>query len=467
MGCYGNDWIETPHLDALAERSVVYENCYVTQPVCAPARASIMTGLYPHSHGVTGNNAELRPGVPTLAEMMPAGYECGYFGKWHLGHDTVAQRGFTKWRSLDDFQLVRSDDGHPEEPDYNGFLRRHGVDPPGRGEFYERWLAGQDLPEHLTQAAYLGGEVVEFIADRKGSDQPFLLFVAFSEPHPPYTGPLDDLYDPDEIAVGPAFLEPPRGGAAVNRLRAEYYLAGGLNPLGVAGGDTHDTTTESGWRRLRSRYFANVTLVDRQIGRIVEALERSGRADDTMIVFTSEHGEMAGDHGMLEKRTMYEEATRVPLLVHLPGQTAQARVGGSVSQVDLAPTLLVLAGGVPPDHLEGRAQNTALDDRRTDAAGADAAGDVFVQWNGEAERDLGSQEINRLIKLPWRTIVSGRWKLNLCVGDQCELFDLTSDPHEMLNLFDDPLHRPLVSDLAARLREWQMTVGDVAPLPQV
>ena len=125
-------------------------------------------------------------------------------------------------------------------------------------------------------------------------------------------------------------------------------MAGNLNPLGID--DYHDLTAEDGWRRLRAQYFANVTLVDRQVGKMLEALEGTGQLDNTIIVFTSEHGEMAGDHGMLEKRSMYEEASRVPLLIRVPDSEPDEareskRISGSVSLVDLVPTLLDLSGG--------------------------------------------------------------------------------------------------------------------------
>ena len=172
----------------------------------------------------------------------------------------------------------------------------------------------------------------------------------------------------------------------MNRLRADYYLAGNLNPLGVEGGDFHDTTTEDGWRKLRAQYFANVTLVDRNVGRIMSALEESGMAEDTVVVFTSEHGEMAGDHGMLEKRSLYEEASRVPLLVRVPWLSdRQTRIGGVIGQIDLVPTLLDLAGEPVPGHLEGESRLPVL---RGEARLDDNA--AFLQWNGVGDRNLGT-----------------------------------------------------------------------------
>ncbi len=468
MAAYGNRWIETPNMDALAARSVIFENTYCTQPVCTPARASIMTGLYPQGTGVVRNGIRLPDDTPSLGELMPEEYHNAYMGKWHLGDDVIAQRGFDTWVAIEDFHRASysRDEYRDIEPAYNDWLRSHGITPPPWTESYEAWAPGAGLSEEQTQAGFLGHVAAEFIHDRRdgsGASEPWLLMVNFFEPHPPYTGPLNDLYDPDLIDVGESFMRPPESGALVNRLRSEYYLGGGNNPLGLAGGDVHDTTTEAGWRKLRAQYFANVTLVDRQLGRILGALDESGQAERTVIVFSSDHGEMAGDHGMCEKRTLYDGASRVPLLVHVPGLPAGAgrRVPGSISHVDLLPTLLELAGTVAPPDIHGTSRVDVL---RGDADLTD--NDVFVEWNGEGDRDLGSAAINRLISNPWRSVITGdRFKLNLCRDDQCELYDLDRDPDELHNLFDDPAHHDRIRDMTFRISAWQAVTGDSMPLP--
>jgi len=273
---------------------------------------------------------------------------------------------------------------------------------------------------------------------------------------------LNGLYDPATLPVGPGFMNRPDSGSLVNRLRADHYMGGGLNPLGVAGGDVHDTTTEAGWRKLRAQYFDNVTLVDNQIAKIIGALKETGQYDNTIIIFTSEHGEMAGDHGMLEKRSLYEEAARVPLLMKLSGVDSK-RVPGSVGLVDMVPTMLEMMGAEVPEHLQGKSLMPVIDG----ASDLDD-NDVFVQWNGMGDRNLGSPAINRMVSVPWRSVIAGdRWKLNLSPGDQCELYDLNTDPHELTNLFDQPEHRDRIRQMAARLRLWQAEVNDDVALPAV
>ena len=465
MRCYGNDWIETPNLDSIADSGFVFENAYVTQPVCTPARGSIMTGLYPQTTGLVKNAIELRPDIPTVAELVSDEYICAHYGKWHLGNDAFAQHGFEDWISIEDHHRAgfQRREQRNRESDYNIWLREQGIDdPPVSPISYEKWLPGADLPEELTQAAYLGNEATRFL--RKHDGRPFVLYVSFFEPHPPYTGPLNGLYDPDSLPVGPAFLQRPDGGSLVNRARADYYMAGNLNPLGAEGGDFHDLTSEAGWRRLRAQYFANVTLVDRNVGRILDALDDNGYAENTIVVMSSEHGEMGGDHGMLEKRSLYEEASRVPLLMSVPWlNSGQTRIEGSVSQIDLVPTLLELLEQPVPNHLQGASLAPVL---RGEAALDD--NDVFLQWNGMGDRNLGSPLINRMVSLPWRSVITAdRWKLNLCAGDQCELYDLNNDPFELTNLFDEPAQRDRIREMAARIRIWQDETGDHAPIPTV
>ena len=475
LACYGNDWIQTPNLDSVADRSFVFDNAYVTQPVCTPSRASIMTGLYPHAVGLHRNNIPLPEDCPTIAELVDEEYYSGYFGKWHLGDDMIRQHGFDEWVSVEDFHRVRATkrEYRNVEADYNDHLRKHGVEPPGIHRSYENWFAKAELTEEQTQASFLGDRSAEFIRghpDSAQGDMPFMLYVSFFEPHPPYTGPLNDLYAPDDISVGPAFLNRPDEGPLLNRLRADYYMAGNLNPLGID--DYHDLTSENGWRGLRAKYFANVTLVDRQVGKMLEALRESGQFENTIIVHTSEHGEMAGDHGMLEKRSMYEEASRVPLFIRIPGSAPDSagraeRVAGSVSLVDLVPTLLELTGSASsqdmPDHLQGQSRAPVL------RGESDLSkNDVFVQWNGMGDRNLGTPEINRMASMPWRTVITpDRWKLNLCPADRCELYDLNTDPHELNNLFDEPSQRDRIRDMTARIRQWQSETSDVEDLPAV
>jgi arylsulfatase len=328
------------------------------------------------------------------------------------------------------------------------------------------------MPEEDQMASYLALEATNFIEENK--DKPFVLYVSTFEPHSPYHGPFMDQYDPATLPVGPAFLKKPESASLVNRVRADYFMKFMLDGedqtqdaymMNYAAA-REDVTTEEGWRQLRAHYMANITLVDNMVGTINQAIKDAGIEDNTIVVFTSEHGDMMGDHGMLEKRSMFEEASRVPLLIKVPWLSKGNQVvEGSVGHIDLVPTLLDLIGEEIPDHLQGKSLKPVLQGE-SDLS----ENDVFISWNGYdnnvPDRFLGDIKINRMLRLPWRTVVTpDRWKLALCAGDQCELYDLNNDPYEQTNLFNDPAQQDRVRDMAARIRVWQVQTGDTAPIP--
>ena len=229
-----------------------------------------------------------------------------------------------------------------------------------------------------------------------------------------------------------------------------------------------DLSTEAGCRRIRAQYMGNVTLVDRAVGEILQTLEECELAENTIVVFTSEHGDMMGDHGLFEKSVMYEEAARVPLLMRVPWLGREQRlVKGGISQIDLVPTLLDLLDEPIPDALEGESRAGVLRGAETLAEN-----DVFIEWNGTDARPIrffangAPPEAWRRVQGAWRTIVSAEgWKLNLSPGAQCELYDLNTDPYEQKNLFNDPAQRDRIHDLTGRIRQWQEDTADQVSLP--
>ena len=471
LACYGNDWIQVPHLNALAAESFVFDHCYVTQAVCCPARASILSGLYPTDAGMPVNRHILPSNVQTLAEMLPDDYHTGYIGKWHLGDEILAQHGFDEWlpcfdhwwREYTQPELIR------QFSPYHHWLVDNGFEPDAQhpaGRIFSEHLRAH-LPAQYHMATWLGEQAAEFIA--RNADRPFVLYVSSKEPHPPFTSPFDDLYDPETLPVDETFRTCPEGHSLFNRIRAEFWMqavhAGGF-----------DLTAEADCRRMRANYYGCVSIVDGMVGSILRALDDTGLRDNTIVVFTSDHGEMVGTHGHVEMRSPYEESSSVPLLIRAPWLADSRRcVDGNFSQIDFVPTLLDLLGRDIPGHLQGESRADLL------RGNADPGGrDVFIQHNGIGDRDLTSaaeshtmspervRQLNLLKTAPWRSVVTAdRWKLTLCAADQGELFDLNTDPAETTNLFDRPEHRDRVRWMAARLRLWQQEVGDAAPLPGV
>ena len=458
MSCYGNDHIEATALNQLAETSHVFENAYVSQPVCSPSRATMLAGLYPHTARVPACNVPLPEDVQTIAEMVDPACRRHYLGKWHLGDEIFPQHGFTEWTGSEDSYRAHfsSPDRHEHQSLYFHFLIEQGLEPDGHSfgkPIFSRHFEAS-LPEHLTKATFLGNRAAEFIRG-VGQDR-FVACVSYLEPHPPHTGPLNDYYDPDSIPVGPHFMEKPAPEAStLNRVMAAHY--------GESVEYGFDLRTEAGWRGVRARYCGNVTLIDRSVGTILKALEESGRAEDTIVVFTSDHGEMVGDHGILGKTVLYEESVRVPLLIRVPGKDSkQNRIDGNISHIDLVPTLLDLMDEPVPDHLQGTSRVNVMD-----GSASLADNDVFIEWNGaDGHPRPGEAEVNPGMSAPWRTVISSdRWKLNLSTRDTCELFDLNTDPYEQTNRFTDPAVQDRVTDLKSRILSWQQSVDDTVPLP--
>ncbi len=478
LACYGNDRIRTPNLNALAGESSVFQNAYVTQSVCTPSRSSMLTGLYPHTNGCERNNIPLLPDTPTLAEMISHDYLCAYYGKWHLGDEVVAQHGFTDWVSIEDYyrRYYSREEYLSLFSTYHRFLLGNGFDPD-----YERAgvrlfdrVKAATLPEPYTKARFLGREAARFIRERGRSGQPFALYVGFLEPHTPYIGPLGDAHPPEELPAAPHFRRKPSPNAArVNRMLADQYMDQGS----LYG---HDLTTDIGCRRIWSQYWGNITLVDRAIGEILRALHEAGLADHTIIVFTSDHGDMMGDHGLFEKSVLYEEAVRVPLLVRVPWLSqAPKAISGPISQIDIVPTLLELLGEPVPTTLQGQSRAGILGGESTLVEN-----NIFIEWNGPDGRparffgqgpahlqeplDATSRQQAQewqAVHGPWRSVVSGDgWKLNLSTSDQSELFDLRADPHELQNQFHEPQQQARIRDMTERLRAWQVQTGDQVPL---
>jgi arylsulfatase A-like enzyme len=271
MAVYGNQKIQTPNLNKLAAESVVFERAYVSQPVCTPARSTVMTGLWPHQSGLTKNNIALPPEVPTLPEIAnDPDYRTGYFGKWHLGDEIFAQHGFEEWRSMESYsQFYGPDRDLSARSSYHQFLLDRGYTPDTDDGQFSRGFAAR-LPIEHCKPKYLEGEACDFL--QRHQNEPFMLYVNFLEPHMPFYGPLDGLYDPAEVDLPANFNDPlEENEPEAYRKAREEWLAEKYN-------GEYDLNNESDWRRLIAKYWGLVTQVDRSVGAILDTLERLGLA---------------------------------------------------------------------------------------------------------------------------------------------------------------------------------------------
>ncbi|MBI3970242.1 MAG: sulfatase-like hydrolase/transferase [Chloroflexi bacterium] len=467
IGAYGNPRIRTPNLDRLAQDSVLFEQAYCAIPVCTPSRATVLTGVYPHTHRATHNNIPLPDDVPTIAELLRAhSFIGGYAGKWHLGREIHPQRGFDAWWSSMEDGYTKDHKGEGFST-YHHWLVKRGYEPPDRApdgsRLFSRSTAAR-LPEEAGKPAFLAEEACRFL-DTHGH-QPFALYVNFLEPHMPFFGPWDDMYEAEAMELHETWYRQPDAGMPLrHRLRREGYAT--KNP--------HvNTNNEAGWKALKARYWGLASLVDKYCGRILDHLETLGLAENTIVVYSTDHGDMMGEHRLVAKGVQYEGASRVPLIMRIPGVEPK-RITTPVSQIDVLPTLLDALGVDAPAHVQGTSLLPLM--REGDTAPDEAV--IVFEWSGahggvsaDGQRVGEGAAAMRAMAAQQRTIRRGRWKLTVDeIGDH-ELYDLVADPGETRNLlYRGPGREPLAEVLAAardlweRLRAWQARTGDTLSLP--
>lgn len=463
LKAYGNDQMAMPNLDRLARQSVVFDETYVTQPICTPSRSTLLTGLYPHTNGCVKNNVPLNPETPCLPEMLTRGdHVTAHYGKWHLGDELHAQHGFQEWIGIEDAYNDYFSEGKDRDirSGYHHFLIEHGF-VPKNGSNFGRAEAAR-LPEEYGKPAFLAQEATRFL--RTNKDNPFVLFVGFLEPHMPYFGPRDGQYDPADIPLPANFDAVPGPAQPLKaRLLQQHFARVGHSGLPLSNPDE--------WRRMIANYWGLCSLIDTHVGTILDTLDECGLSENTLVVFTSDHGDMMGAHRLLAKCVMYQESIRVPFMIRKPGQTEGTRVTGPVSQIDLVPTLLDLMGEAVPESLQGKSLRPRME--HPDQLSREPA---FVEWNGPVMaklkmqdwmQELGTpEEIRAGCTDPVRTIITADgWKFNCSPLGEHELYNLTDDPFETENVFEQ--ERALARQLREQIVQWQKDTGDFVVLPTV
>jgi arylsulfatase A-like enzyme len=445
MAAYGNTRYRVPAMNRLAAQCVVFDRAYVTQPVCTPSRSSVMTGWWPHQSGCVRNGIPLKPETKTVPELLAdASYRTAYMGKWHLGDEIFAQHGFEEWKAIEDAIYRRKySPGRDQSARsaYHHFLLRLGYKPDGDGDFSR--AAVTKVPVEHTKPSFLANEASNFMLQHRG--EPWMLYVNFLEPHMPFASVLDDLHSAEETPL----LNFP--GAALGpepdwykRRRGE--LPGAKKRKGV------DEAQRAKLQRQARNYAGLCALVDQALARILWTLEATGQAENTIICYTSDHGEMMGAHGLMAKQVMYDESVRVPLLISAPFRRIQPhRVTQPVSHIDLAPTVLEMLGRKNPG-LPGRSLVPVLGGQ------ARSGNDVFLEWTAD-KSDSGDGPNGRTVITP------DGYKLVLYDSDQSMLFDRAKDPQELNNVYGTPAYAAVQSRLRKKIEQWQHETKDEMALP--
>ena len=444
----GEGKVHSPNLRKLASESVVFSRAYITHPVCTPSRSSLMTGMWPHATGCTKNSVPLAPQFGVFPELLQTKeYRTAYMGKWHLGDEDVAQRGFERWISTEGIS------------DYSRFLVEMGLTPDKPDGSFTT-LSVSNLSVNLSKPRFLENHAIQFIEKHRG--EPFLLFVAFAEPHSPYNGPLNNEHLLDEVDLDFTATAPASNNIPLRyRLMREWQQAEAAFDQKRRGDLFFFGITPDDYRRIKQRYLGLVTLIDESIGAILDALERTGLASDTIIVHTSDHGDLMGAHHLFAKEVMFEEAVRVPYLVRLPGQRHCRMISQAVSHIDFVPTLLDLLGDSKPIQCAGKSRLPLI---RGEAMPPE---NVFIEWAPNRTKikkgtSLAPRRmIKRAVDESTRTVISADgWKLSLRDKDLNELYNLNDDPFETCNLYSSGQCAPIISRCTAEIHRWQELVND-------
>jgi arylsulfatase A-like enzyme len=480
-GFMGNPTLQTPNLDRLAASAMVFDNAWVANPVCMPNRATIMTGRMPTAHGVVFNDRSLDPGANTFVRRFrKSGYRTGLIGKSHLQHGmsknaVVPFRGEASgripyaegWNEIEDFE--RYVDELPEDPkDFYGFEHielsiDHGARIAGhhlqwalaRGGRLEELLIDQDAdapgsdhsdhwrqiyrppyPEELHSTTYVTERTVAFIEDAEAADTPWLAWCSFPDPHHPMTPPGQwfDMYRPNDMPLPESRHDPLDGAPEHLKIYAGIHPRDQRNWVAPCGYGNDALLAEA----LAATY-GMIGMIDNGIGTILERLESLGVRENTIVVFTSDHGDMMGDHGLFLKGFMHYRGTlQVPMLIDVPS-LGPGRTQSLASSIDLGPTLMDLCGIKAYDGIQGTSLAPVLEDQDTTAR----------------DRVLIEDDIavitSKLTPIParTRTLLMSDYRYTRNSKGEEQLFDLATDPDEMHDLTDhDAARRHMLEALA-------------------
>ncbi|MEJ6748074.1 MAG: alkaline phosphatase family protein [Octadecabacter sp.] len=473
LSCYGATHIDTPNLDWLASKGMRFDKAYVQSPICGPSRMSFYTGRYVRSHGSTWNGFPLRVGEPTLGDhLREAGAKCALVGKTHMIPDAEGMKrlGITPESTIGalvaqcGFEEYVRDDGtnHSDYPgrhaaDYDQYLRDNGMDGDNpweewansaigpNGEMCSGWMLENSglaarVPKEHSETAWLTTRGLEFIEEQ--GDQPWLCHLSYIKPHWPYLAPApyNDMYEPHDLP-------------AVNRsddeLQTDHPLMQAWMDMRVNQSFARDDLRDI----VVPVYMGLIKELDDQMGRLFVYLRDTGRMDDTMIVFCSDHGDNMGDHWMGEKDLFFDCSAKIPLIVYDPRAQADATRGTAsdalIEAIDLAPTFIELMGGdVKPHILEGRSLAPLL--HNTGGDWRTYAVSEYDYSTREARRPLGIDQADARLAM----IFDGRWKYIHVEHMRPLLFDLQTDPNELVDLGNDPAHADQIERLAALHFEW-------------
>lgn len=500
LGCYGNTIVKTPNIDSIAQKGEKWDKFYVANPICMPNRASIMTGRMSSLHGARHNGIPLSRDHTTFVELLKdAGYKTGLIGKSHLQSFTglpatnlyqpdpdlhtpdeklrdaykhnrhsveydlevlpnwdrpLAERmdgdfyGFDHVEVAADHADAASGDyllwAREQNPDFDNLVGPQNALPDNRINAPQAWRTA--VPEDLYSTSWIADRAESWIEDQAVEEEPFFLQMSFPDPHHPFTPPGKywDMYDPAEIPLPASFGKcdlPP-----VKAMREA--MENGSDPRD---NQSPFTVTENEARELIALTYGSITMIDDAIGRVLQKLKDSGQADNTIVIFTTDHGDYMGDHGLMLKLLLHFQGTiRVPFVWHDPTQPKGGVSNQDLSSsIDISATILARAGVQPFNGIQGRDLN------------AEPAPEAVIVEEDSQRKMIGFERPQRI-----RTIVTDRYRMSLREGEEWhELYDLQQDPDEVTNCYFDSEYENVRHDLTATMLRRTISLQDRAPLP--
>lgn len=454
LGCTGNRFVSTPHIDALARESAQFDQCYVQSPICMPSRASFLTGRYPRTTRLRQNGQTIPADEKPISRLLAdAGYYCGLVGKFHLAPADPAVNATIEARIDDGYsEFCWAGDPHDNWGNHSGYTAFLS----SRGQRFETRphpdcaFVEIGMPEALHEASWCANQAIEFIERRAGSGSPWMFSLNMFAPHHPFNPP-EPYLQPYLDRIGeiplPTALEDDLSGKPAYQAIDAQGAYGRTMPYWRGMSDRDH-------RMVRAAYWAMCDLVDVKIGAILDALARSGQRDNTIVIFMSDHGEMLGDHGIyLKGPYFYDPAIRVPLIINWPGRVEPKRHTGLTELVDLAPTLLDASGVEPYPGMQGHS--------------------LWPQLNGqsppEGRESIYCEYYNAMPfhRDPTAQLTMLRTQSHKIVVDHAngggELYDLDADPLEIINLWRDPTALAVKAEMLTQLTHRMAFTVD--PLP--
>lgn len=416
LGCYGGNIVETPHIDSLAKQGAICTSFYATTPVCSPSRGSLVSGMYPQKTPVVTNNIPLDDSIVTFAEILKRdGYATGFAGKWHLDGNGKPQWAPKRKFGFEDNRfmfnrghwkkIVDSDDGPAVGAKDKKGKPSYGLDGADEETFSTDWLTDK---------------AIDFINVNK--DKPFCYFLSLPDPHGPNTvrPPYDTMYADVKVPIPVSLNRKPEQIPA-------WGKSAGVKPAQL--------------QKLMQQYYGMVKCIDDNVGQILDTLKERGILENTIVVFTSDHGDLCGEHGRLNKGVPYEGSARIPFLITCQGKIkAGTVVPQALGCVDFMPTVLSLMEVSVPHKVDGR--------------------DASVLFTGEAKDWDDIAFVRSTPGSNWLSAITARWKLVYSINEEPWLIDVKNDPNELINLAGRSEHTDIMKKLTKKLLAYGKDYND-------